>query len=175
MAGGVPVWVDGTTFDSTPRPPGDYGLKLTGLLPGAPATGDYVSLGPAPALGAKKFTLEAWIKRTAGGTPTATGGALPALLSAIPLITKGMAEADGSNVDANYFFGINQADGKLAADFEDMATGANHRGFGLDDDCPRQCVASRGRHLRRRQLAVLSRRHARWSPDGGGQHLRPAL
>ena len=96
-------------------------------------TNAYVTFGRATStLGAKQFTLEAWIKRTGPGVATATGASTSplTLTAAIPLVTKGMAEADGSNVDANYFFGINQADGKLAADFEDTATGGNHRGFG---------------------------------------------
>ena len=47
-------------------------------------------------------------------------------MTAIPLISKGRAEADGSNVDMNFFLGIDSASGVLTADFEDMATGANH-------------------------------------------------
>ena len=39
-------------------------------------------------------------------------------------MTKGRAEADGSNVDANYFLGI--SGNLLAVDFEDAATGLNH-------------------------------------------------
>ena len=41
-------------------------------------------------------------------------------------MTKGRAEAEGSNVDMNYFLGIRASDNVLAADFEDMATGLNH-------------------------------------------------
>src|SRR5437773_5142571 len=37
-----------------------------------------------------------------------------------------MAEAEGSNVDMNYFLGIRGSDNVLAADFEDTATGLNH-------------------------------------------------
>ena len=44
----------------------------------------------------------------------------------IPLIAKGRGETDGDTRDCNYFFGIRATDGVLAADFEDMATGANH-------------------------------------------------
>ena len=43
-----------------------------------------------------------------------------------PLLTKGRAGGDGSNVDMNYFLGIDPASGVLTADFEDLATGANH-------------------------------------------------
>ena len=45
---------------------------------------------------------------------------------AIPLVTKGMAEGEGGNIDMNYFLGIRQADDLLVADFEDTATGGNH-------------------------------------------------
>ena len=45
---------------------------------------------------------------------------------AIPLVTKGMAEAEGGTVDMNYFLGIRQTDNVLVADFEDTATGLNH-------------------------------------------------
>src|SRR5204863_2440676 len=74
----------------------------------------------APSLGAGQFTLETWFKWTGGGvaTSTGTGG-----ITAIPLVTKGRAEAEGSNVDMNYFLGI--SGGKLAADFEEGAAGAS--------------------------------------------------
>ena len=55
---------------------------------------------------------------------TGTGG-----INAIPLVTKGMAEAEGSNVDCNWFFGIgtnNSGQAVLAADFEDFNNGLNH-------------------------------------------------
>jgi len=62
-------------------------------------------------------------RRDAAGvaTNTGTGGVV-----AVPLVTKGMAEVEGSNVDMNYFLGIRGSDNVLAADFEDMATGLNH-------------------------------------------------
>ena len=44
----------------------------------------------------------------------------------IPLISKGRAQADGDNRDMNYIFGIEASTGRLAADFEDTASGANH-------------------------------------------------
>jgi len=85
---------------------------------------DYVTFGPAPGLGSSTFTLETWFKREGAGvgTNTGTGG----ITDAIPLVTKGRAEAEGSNIDMNYFLGIQASTGKLVADFEDMATGANH-------------------------------------------------
>ena len=42
-----------------------------------------------------------------------------------------MAEVEGSNRDMNYFLGIRQTDGVLAADFEDTATGLNHPVLGV--------------------------------------------
>ena len=64
------------------------------------------------------FTLELWFKRTGAGvgTSTGTGG----LASAIPLITKGRAEAETpANLNMNYFLGIDAASGTLVADFEE--------------------------------------------------------
>src|SRR5207253_10624083 len=91
-----------------------------------------VTFGPAPGLNAATFTIETWFKREGPGTTvsTGTGG-----IVAIPLVTKGMAQADGSNVDANYFLGINGTTRVLAADFEDMATGLNHPVLGTTPIC----------------------------------------
>ena len=55
------------------------------------------------------------------GTSTGNGG----IASAIPLITKGRAEAEGSNVDMNYFLGIDAATGRLVGDFEEGADGSS--------------------------------------------------
>ena len=67
-------------------------------------TNDYVTFGAAPSLGLPTFTLECWFKREGTGvaTTTGTGG----VTSAIPLVTKGRGEAEGSNVDMNWFLGI---------------------------------------------------------------------
>jgi len=100
-----------------PPPPSAYALSLNG-------SSQYVTFGAAPSLGASRFTLETWFKRTGAGVGTSTGSG--GIASAIPLVTKGRAEADGSNLDMNYFLGIDSASGKLVADFEDMATGGNH-------------------------------------------------
>lgn len=67
----------------------------------------YVTFGAAPGLGAATFTLETWFKRTGAGVGTSTGSG--GIASAIPLVTKGRAEAEGSNVDMNYFLGIDTA------------------------------------------------------------------
>jgi hypothetical protein len=54
-------------------------------------TNAYVTLGPAPQLGASNFTIEAWIRRDGAGVATfsGTGG-----ITAVPLVTKGMAETE---------------------------------------------------------------------------------
>src|SRR6266540_2515911 len=85
-------------------------------------TNDYVTFGPAGGLGASQFTLETWFKRTGAGVGTSTGSGG---VTAIPLLTKGRAEAEGSNVDMNYFLGIDASSGKLVGDFEEGATGAS--------------------------------------------------
>jgi hypothetical protein len=96
----------------------EYALDFDGI-------DDRVTFGAAPTLGAPTFTLELWFMKTGAGvsTTTGTGG-----VTAIPLITKGRNEgaADGTNLDLNYFLGIEQATRVLVADFEDTFTGANH-------------------------------------------------
>ena len=90
----------------------------------------YVRFGQASGLGASHFTIELWFKRTGAGVGTSSGsGGVTAIL----LLTKGRAEADGSNVDMNYFLGIDPASGVLTADFEDLATGANHPVVGTNE------------------------------------------
>ncbi|MFM1770700.1 MAG: hypothetical protein RJA22_3229, partial [Verrucomicrobiota bacterium] len=84
---------------------------------------DYVTFGPAAGLGAATFTLEAWILRTAAGT-TGTSGS--GGITAVPLITKGRSEADGTNLDCNYFLGLRGSDFVLAADFESFLTSNNN-------------------------------------------------
>ena len=86
-------------------------------------TNAYVTFGAAPGLGASTFTIETWFRRDGAGiaTNTGTGGVV-----AVPLVTKGMAEAEGGTVDMNYFLGIRASDNVLVADFEDTATGLNH-------------------------------------------------
>ena len=110
FAQGAPTWVTDTGL--SPAPADNHALQFNG-------TDQYVTFGRA--LGADTFTLETWFNWTGGATASSgTGGVV-----AIPLITKGRGEGDGSNVDCNYFFGITAA-GLLAADFEDMASGGNH-------------------------------------------------
>ncbi|NOT35086.1 MAG: hypothetical protein HOP12_13125 [Candidatus Eisenbacteria bacterium] len=96
-------------------------------------TNDYVTFGAAPALGTAQFTLEVWFKRTGIGvaTTTGTGG----VTSAIPLLTKGRGEAEGSNVDMNYFLGLRSTDSVLVADYEEgagqLSPGLNHPVVGV--------------------------------------------
>ena len=58
-----------------------------------------------------------------------------------------MAETEGGTVDMNYFLGIRGTDGVLVADFEDMATGANHPIAGTTVIPADGRVASRGGNL----------------------------
>src|SRR6187397_693951 len=96
----------------------NFGVQLDG-------TNDQVTFGPAAGLGATTFTLELWFKRTGAGvgTSTGTGG----VANAIPLITKGRAEAETpANLNMNYFLGIDATSGVLVGDFEDTVNGGNH-------------------------------------------------
>jgi hypothetical protein len=106
-----------------------YGLRpasAQGAANGALALGgtdSYVTFGKAPLLGLSSFTLECWFRRTGPGLAAFTGNGG---VEAIPLITKGRGEDDGSNLDMNYFLGIRAADKILVADFEDRESGLNH-------------------------------------------------
>ena len=99
-------------------------LTLAVAAPASAQTGvqfdgsnDYINLTQATStLGATTFTLEVWFKRTGTGLPTNTGSGG---VSAIPLVTKGQNEFEGSNRDMNYFLGIRASDSVLVADFEE--------------------------------------------------------
>jgi len=90
-------------------------------------TNDYVTFGAAPGLGVSTFTIECWFRRTGTGVTvsTGTGG-----VTALPLVTKGRGEADGSNLDMNFFLGIRGSDSVLVADYEEgtgqTSPGLNH-------------------------------------------------
>lgn len=94
---------------------------------------DHVTFGAAPALGASTFTVETWFKRTGAGVATSTGTG--GVTTAVPLVTKGRAEADGSTLDMNYFLGIRAADSVLVADYEEgtgqTSPGLNHPIIGV--------------------------------------------
>ena len=81
-------------------------------------TNDYVTFGAAAGLGLQTFTIETWFKRTGTGVAVSTGSNG---VTAVPLVTKGSPQADGSNVDENYILGIRSSDNVLAADFETFA------------------------------------------------------
>ncbi len=90
---------------------------------------DYITLGAATNInnvGVSNFTIECWFKRQGAGRRASTGSGG---VFALPLVTKGMAESDDSNLDCNWFFGIGtNSSGAtvLAADFEDFDRGLNH-------------------------------------------------
>lgn len=90
---------------------------------GSTNTTTYVTFGNKPALGLSQFTLECWFRRTGTGVTTSTGTG--GVTAAIPLVTKGTSEGDGSNIDCNYFMGINTSGNKLCADFEEGAGGTS--------------------------------------------------
>jgi hypothetical protein len=115
---GSPTWATGSPFALS------YALRLG-------SSNACVTLGNPAALGLPQFTLECWFRRDGNGTATSTG---TGGVTALPLITKGRAQADGDVRDMNYFLGINGADSVLVADFEEGATGTtpglNHPVFG---------------------------------------------
>jgi hypothetical protein len=82
---------------------------------------DYAKTELKPALGLATFTIETWLRRDGDGVTftTGVGG-----LRLVPIAAKGLGEGDGSNIDCNYGFGL--SGDVLGADFEDMASGANH-------------------------------------------------
>ncbi len=102
---------------ATPTVPSGSALSFDG-------TNDHVTFGNAAGLNATDFTIETWFRRDGTGATTSTGTG--GLTSIIPLVTKGRGEADGSNLDMNWFLGIDSTTNVLAADFEDTATGLNH-------------------------------------------------
>ncbi len=114
-----PLWVTGTPFDFT--------INGSNTCVNFDGNNTYVNLGNPAIIGLNQFTLEAWFNRSAGSvsTSTGTGG-----INAIPILTKGRAEADGDNRDMNYFLGIDPATNVLMADFEEGAgqpsPGLNH-------------------------------------------------
>ena len=130
------VAVDGSNNASTPveataTPSGGGGpanaLQFNG-------SSQYVRFGTAGAstdkLNASTFTLEVWFNRSGAGvgtdTSSAGGGGFQ---GAIPLLAKGRGEAENSNVDINYFLGLDSS-GHLAVDYEEGAgqtqPGQNH-------------------------------------------------
>ena len=100
--------------------PANREAPTSGFAVSFDGTDDYVTFDAATStLGVKTFTLETWFKRTGQGVATSTGTG--GVTSAIPLLTKGRGEGDGTNVDMNYFLGIDSTTNVLAADFEECA------------------------------------------------------
>lgn len=91
-----------------------------------------VHVGNVEELGLGVFTLEAWVRRDGYGTTASSG---VGGIVAEPIVSKGRGESDGSEVDCNYFMGVD-ADGHLVADFEDMTGGLNHPVFGVSTLAP---------------------------------------
>lgn len=117
---GVDGGVDASTGGDIDASPPDCDTSGNGALY-FDGIDQYVTMGEAPDLGLSTFTVEAWIRRDGPGKVMATGAGG---LHLVPIAGKGRGEKDGSNLDCNYAFGF--SDDVLGADFEDMATGANH-------------------------------------------------
>ena len=96
----------------------------------------YVTMGfgaaSATAFGASDFTIECRFLRTGTGVNASTGSQG---VAAVPLIAKGVGEADGSNKDANYFLGID-ANGRLTADFEQFNATNNGTAYAAGQNFP---------------------------------------
>ena len=98
-----------------------------------------MTFGNPASLGLASFTVETWFRRDGTGIATTTTGSGDArgFSSAtddgvIPLVAKGRAQADKSNLDLNYILGIHTS-GVVAADFEegcDLDPGRNHKILG---------------------------------------------
>jgi hypothetical protein len=103
--------------------PGYECPELTGGALSFDGVDDHVDVASTSGLGLAEFTIEAWVRWSGEGTGAGSG---VGGVRAIPLVAKGRGEDDGSNIDCNYLFGIEETSHVLAADFEDMASGANH-------------------------------------------------
>src|SRR5262245_53202868 len=102
----LPILPLGMQSASARTPAADFGLTFNGTSQYATAGSE--TDGTYSNLGVSQFTLEAWIKRTGAGQTTSTGaGGLENAggndRTAVPLISKGRAQSDGSNVDMNFF------------------------------------------------------------------------
>jgi hypothetical protein len=105
----VQVTVDDPSIESS------SGLHFDGV-------DDYVTFLDDDDLDLAQFTIETWFRRDGPGTPASTGWGG---VSAIPLVTKGRGEEDGTSLDMNYFLGIDAGTDKLVADFEEGSGGAS--------------------------------------------------
>lgn len=90
-------------------------------------TNQYVTMGGTSSLNGSSFTVECWFRRDGAGTPASTGSG--GLATALPLVSKGAAEAESpANLNANYILVLSFSSPNyfLAADFEDTSGGVNH-------------------------------------------------
>ena len=69
-----------------------------------------------------QWTILGWYRQASGGQLVSSGAGG---VSVYPLVTKGRGIAERPDVDVSFFVGVT-ADGKIAADFEDHNTAANH-------------------------------------------------
>jgi hypothetical protein len=107
--------LDGCTAD-TCAPANRAALALDGF-------GAHAATAPGAVPGSEVFTVECWLRWNGGGAAMSTGtGGLDA---ALPLVTRGSDEGDGSLRDLNWFLGIDSATRTLAADLESFESGAN--------------------------------------------------
>jgi hypothetical protein len=88
-------------------------------------------LGSPTGLNAATFTVECWFKWDGGGSPAKTFGwpfdsSDTGGIEAYPLVTKGREDReDRTERSVNYFLGILESGGVLAADFEEHGSGSN--------------------------------------------------
>ncbi|NJR43461.1 MAG: LamG domain-containing protein, partial [Akkermansiaceae bacterium] len=97
----------------------------------------YVSMGfgaTTASLNTSSFTVECRFMRTGPGVTASTGSG--GVTTAIPLVAKGVGEADGTSVDANYFLGIDNATGRLCADFEQLNATNNGTAYAAGQNFP---------------------------------------
>jgi Bacterial Ig domain/Calcineurin-like phosphoesterase len=129
-APGTELWVRFRDTDNTGDEQGmaiDDFVLTTGDEQGLFFNGksSYATMGQGPAtataFGASSFTVECRFIRTGPGVTASTGSGG---VTVVPLIARGVGEADASNLDANYCIGID-ANGRLAADFEQLNATSN--------------------------------------------------
>ncbi len=114
-----------TGFSEVPPPPAcapNCGLDF------ASGSQQYVTFGDPASLDLSEFTVETWFRRDGTGTPGTTGTS--GIASAVPLVTHGsQQEETPSNINMNWFLGIDDATDRLAADFEEAEAGSNTTGL----------------------------------------------
>lgn len=97
----------------------------------------YISMGfgaTTSSLNTSSFTVECRFIRTGPGVTASTGTG--GITAALPLVAKGVGEGDGSNLDANYFLGIDNVTGKLVADFEQQNATNNGTAYAAGQNFP---------------------------------------